>query len=179
MKRLFIGISFSSEVCDYFHDAQLMVEKYCEKANYTRYDNFHLTLKFLGMMDEATVDGLIDVIKSLSVEKITLMFDHIGFFKKKNRYVIYMGNKPSEPLTDLAIALNDALVEANVIDREEFIYKPHVTLCRNAAILVPSVDLSRGIEIEKEATVDNITLYESTNIDGKLTYKPIYIQELK
>ena len=48
MKRLFIGISFSTELKDYFKHAQLMVEKYCEVAKYTSYDNFHLTLKFLG-----------------------------------------------------------------------------------------------------------------------------------
>ena len=32
MKRLFIGVSFSSELSDYFQDAQLMMNKYCEVA---------------------------------------------------------------------------------------------------------------------------------------------------
>ena len=44
MKRLFIGVKFSDDVNDYFQTSQLMVEKYCERANYTRYDNFHLTM---------------------------------------------------------------------------------------------------------------------------------------
>lgn len=178
MKRLFIGISFSSELKDYFKDAQLMVEKYCEVARYTRYDNFHLTLKFLGMMDEASVNQLIEVIKSVDVEKMTLMLDHIGFFKKKNRYVIYMGPRPNEQLTEVAMKLHEALVERELATREEFIYTPHVTLCRNAKLLVPSVDLSRGINISKETIIDNITLYESTNINGVLTYKPLYVREV-
>ena len=59
MKRLFIGISFSSELSDYFKDAQLMINKYCEVARYTRDKNFHLTLKFLGMKEESIVPDLI------------------------------------------------------------------------------------------------------------------------
>ena len=178
MKRLFIGISFSTELKDYFKHAQLMVEKYCEVAKYTSYDNFHLTLKFLGMMEEASVNQLIEIINSIDVEKIILMLDHIGFFKKKNRYVIYMGTHPNEALTKVAMDLHDALVEARLVTQEEFIYTPHVTLCRNAKLLVPSVDLSRGIDIQKEMMLDNITLYESTNINGVLTYQPLYIQEV-
>ena len=83
MKRLFIGISFSTELKDYFKHAQLMVEKYCEVAKYTSYDNFHLTLKFLGMMEEASVNQLIEIINSIDVEKIILMLDHVGFLKRK------------------------------------------------------------------------------------------------
>ena len=178
MRRLFIGVGFSSELRGYFQDAALMVEKYCETAKYTRRENFHLTLKFLGMMDESTINTLIDVINHVEVNELTLYFDHIGFFKKKNRYVIYMGLHPNEALTQIAIDLHDALVEKGLTSAEEFIYTPHITLCRKAKFLVPSVDLSRGIEISKETMVNNITLYESTNIDGVLTYRPIYIREV-
>ena len=178
MKRLFIGVSFSSELSDYFQDAQLMINKYCEVARYTRDANFHLTLKFLGMKDESVVPQLIEVINSIEIDKITLWLDHIGFFKKKNRYVIYMGTHPNEHLTKVTMDLHELLVEKNLSPKEEFIYTPHVTLCRNAKLLVPSVDLSRGIHIDKKTLIDNITLYESTNINGVLTYQPLYIREV-
>ena len=93
MRRLFIGVGFSSELRGYFQDAALMVEKYCETAKYTRRENFHLTLKFLGMMDESTINTLIDVINHIEVNQLTLYFDHIGFFKKKNRYVYGITSK--------------------------------------------------------------------------------------
>ena len=64
MKRLFIGVKFSDDVNDYFQTSQLMVEKYCERANYTRYDNFHLTLRFLGMIEESKVPEIVQIIKS-------------------------------------------------------------------------------------------------------------------
>ncbi len=178
MKRLFIGVSFSSELKDYFHEAGLMIEKYCETAKYTRNENFHLTLKFLGIVDESAIDPLINIIKDLDVTQLNLCFDHIGFFKKKNRYVIYMGVHPNEALTQLAIDLNEALVREGMASHEVFIYTPHVTLCRQAKLLVPSIDLSRGISISKETILDNITLYESTNIEGVLTYQPLYIREV-
>ena len=178
MKRLFIGIGFSQELKDYFKESQLMVEKHCETARYTRYDNFHLTLKFLGMMNESSVNELIEVMKSIELEKIHLMFDHIGFFKKKNRYIVYMGPQANEKLTNLAMSLQTALVQANLVKQEEFVYKPHVTLCRNAKLLIQSGDISREAKIQKEAIINNITLYESATINGVLTYTPLYIREV-
>ena len=76
------------------------------------------------------------------------------------------------------IKFYELLVEKNLAPKEDFIYTPHVTLCRNAKLLVPSVDLSRGIHIDKKTLIDNITLYESTNINGVLTYQPLYIREV-
>ena len=89
MKRLFIGVKFSDDVNDYFQTSQLMVEKYCERANYTRYDNFHLTLRFLGMIEESKVPEIVQIIKDLEVQRMKLFFDHIGFFNKKGRCDLY------------------------------------------------------------------------------------------
>ena len=69
MKRLFIGIGFKEDIRSYFTDAQLMIEKYCKANKYTSYDNFHLRLKFLGMMNEGSIDSLIENINSLSIKK--------------------------------------------------------------------------------------------------------------
>lgn len=178
MKRLFIGVKFSSDVNDYFKTSQLMVEKYCERANYTRYDNFHLTLKFLGMIEESRIDRIIEIINEVDVQRMELFFDHIGFFNKKGRYVIYMGSQPKVELTDYVMKLNDKLVNCSLIEKDEQIYTPHITLYRNAKILVPSVDVSRGMTIEYKANIRNVTLFESTNIDGVLTYRPLYTREL-
>lgn len=84
MKRLFIGVHFDKEMNNYFKSAQLRVEKYCERANYTSYDNFHLTLKFLGMMEESSILAIIDVIKNLRATPVPVLLDHIGFLIKKD-----------------------------------------------------------------------------------------------
>ena len=52
MKRLFIGIGFTDEPKDYFKETSTNRWKICETAGLTAYDNFHLTLKFLGMMND-------------------------------------------------------------------------------------------------------------------------------
>ena len=163
MKRLFIGVKFSDDVNDYFQTSQLMVEKYCERANYTRYDNFHLTLRFLGMIEESKVPEIVD---------------HIGFFNKKGRYVIYMGCQPAVELTDYVMKLNDKLVKHSLIEKDEHIYTPHITLCRHSKLLVPLVDISRGITIERQAEILNVTLFESINVDGTLMYRPLFTREL-
>lgn len=178
MKRLFIGVKFSDDVNDYFQTSQLMVEKYCERANYTRYDNFHLTLRFLGMIEESKVPEIVQIIKDLEVQRMKLFFDHIGFFNKKGRYVIYMGCQPAVELTEYVMKLNDKLVKHLLIEKDEHIYTPHITLCRHSKLLVPLVDISRGITIERQAEILNVTLFESINVDGTLMYRPLFTREL-
>lgn len=177
-KRLFIGINFSDETKDYFHQIQMMVEKYCERGHYSAKDNFHLTLKFMGSKEEEDISKMIEIIDSLDAYKMTIRFDHIGFFAKKNKYVIYAGCLPNYELTKLANEIDDELFELKLSDKQEPVYTPHLTLIRSAKLLVPSVDVSRGIEVDKEVKITNITLYESINIDGVLKYIPIYVREL-
>lgn len=178
MRRLFIGVKFSSDVNDYFKTSQLMLEKYCEKANYTRYNNFHLTLKFLGMIEESRIQEITQIIKDLEVQRMKLFFDHIGFFNKKGRYVVYMGCQPNVELTNYVMKLNEKLLNNSLIEQSEQIYTPHITLGRNAKLLVPLVDISHGIPIDCEAQITNITLFESKNVNGTLTYQPLFTREL-
>ena len=178
MKRLFIGIGFTDELKDYFKEHQQIVGKYCETARYTAYDNFHLTLKFLGMMNDSDIVKVIDVMKSIKFEKIYLVFDHLGYFKKKNRYIVYVGPESNEKLTYLAKNLQLGLVQANLVKDEDFVYRPHVTLCRNAKLLASPDELSQKLKIKKEETINHMILYESLSINGKLTYQPLYILEV-
>ena len=124
------------------------------------------------------IDEIIQIINELEVQRIKLFFDHIGFFNKTGRYVVYMGCQPNVELTNYVMKLNDRLLDASLIERNEQIYTPHITLSRNAKLLVPLVDISRGITIECEGQIANITLFESTNINGILTYQPIFTREL-
>lgn len=178
MRRLFIGIGFTDELKDYFKENQQIVETYCETAKYTTYNNFHLTLKFLGMMNDSDIVKVIDVMQSIKFEKIHLVFDHLGYFKKKNRYIVYVGPKSNDQLTDLAKNLQLGLVQANLVKNEDFVYQPHVTLCRNAKLITLPDELSQKVKITKEETINHMTLYASLSINGKLTYQPLYILEV-
>lgn len=63
MRRLFIGIGFTDELKEHFKENQQIVEMYCETAKYTTFNNFHLTLKFLGMMNDSDMVKVINVMK--------------------------------------------------------------------------------------------------------------------
>lgn len=106
------------------------------------------------------------------------MFDHLGYFKKKNRYIVYVGSESNDQLTDLAKNLQLGLVQANLVKNENFVYHPHVTLCRNAKLITSPDELSQKVKIKKEETINHMALYESLSINGKLTYQPLYILEV-
>ena len=92
--------------------------------------------------------------------------------------MIYMGCQPAVELTDYVMKLNDKLVKHSLIEKDEQIYTPHITLCRHSKLLVPLVDISRGITIERQAEILNVTLFESINVDGTLMYRPLFKREL-
>ena len=178
MRRLFIGVNFTNEEKDYFALVQGVLKKYCDRARYTHPENFHLTLKFLGLMPQEAIENLIKIIDEIEIGEIVLESEHIGFFSKKRGHIAYLGFKTQPELTLMAGNLNDALIEAGLVENDEFIYTPHITLCRNAHFIVPLVDVSKGIAAKKAIRITNITLYESINIEGVLTYQPIHMRKV-
>jgi len=178
MRRLFIGINFTDEEKGYFATTQKILEKYCTRAHYTRMENFHLTLRFLGYMSNNQEQQIIDIINKIEIKPLILKTEHIGFFAKKRGYIAYLGFKPQPELTKVAVDINEKLEAAKLVISDEFIYTPHITLCRNAQFILPLVDISKGIKIERDIQITNVTLYESINLEGELTYRPLYIRKV-
>ena len=179
MQRLFIGIDFNEKDKAFFALAQDVLRKYCDRGRYTQPENFHLTLKFLGLVPEAEISKLIEIINNLEVPDLILVTEHLGFFSKKRGYIAYLGFRPHQELAQLAQDLNGFLEAAGFGEPEEHLFTPHITLCRQANFLCPLVDLSKGLNLERELAVDNITLYESINIDGVLKYRPLYVRKVR
>ena len=178
MRRLFIGVNFTNEEKEHFALVQDILKKYCDRAKYTRKENFHLTFKFLGLIPDEMEEKLIEIINTMEFENLTIQTEHIGFFSKKRGYIAYIGFKIQPELAKLVTDLNNTLMDVGVVEKDEFIYTPHITLSRNTHFLVPLVDVSKGLDIEKELPITNITLFESINIDGVLTYRPLYTRKV-
>ena len=50
--RTFIAIELEQDVKEYLASVQTETQKLCRRGNYTPMDNFHLTLHFLGEINE-------------------------------------------------------------------------------------------------------------------------------
>ncbi len=171
MKRLFIGLNFSLVEKQHFSDIQKQVEKHLEKGRLSDISNFHVTLQFIGAVPDELISNVKEVMDATSFEPVKLVFNHIGYFQKKNRYVIYIGCEPNEKLTSLASELNRRLAMCGLV-QESDAYVPHLTLARNALVDVSKLST---VDVFYECVVDEMTLYESTRVNDELTYLPLYV----
>jgi 2'-5' RNA ligase len=148
--RLFLAIELPDDVRSHLLVARQRLETGLPKIAYTRPENLHLTLKFLGEVDKKRVDGIAESLSRISTQRIELQANEIECFPARGAVRIV-----TAALTGTLPPLR-ALVE-NVeqrckflgFEREQRAYKPHVTLGRARPDLSPKFRQLAG-----DATVD-------------------------
>lgn len=175
-KRVFIAIEFDNNIKNYLREIQNKIMNISEKGNFTSLDNFHLTLKFIGGTDSNTIDNIIKCIDYTASKhfKFNLSLDKLGEFVKKNKSIPWVGLKANNHLNQLYLNLEAELEKIN-IEKEDKAYTPHITLGRQIVFSDNFSKLKKEITIDnKIILVDKISLMESSRINGKLRYTPIY-----
>ena len=163
-KRLFFGLPLND-------DARAAVraaaeEMRLEKGKLTDADNYHITLAFLGQVDEEAVPELMRLADLAWRAPFELTLSgKIGAFKGGS--VIWAGLMDSAPLTEMQKRLSDILRE-NGFPLEEGVYTPHITMARSARAAQPYPPVGR-VSFDTRA----ITLFESLREGGRLVYKPL------
>ncbi len=151
-------------------------------------ENFHVTLSFLGNVDEealfAIEDALDDITNPL---ENTLVFDHAGSFTssgrsgssgKRKEHTWWMGLRENEALAKLQRAIRGKM-EALGFEFEARAFTPHVTLARHVTFAEGSEQTSASAlaaHVAGEpfsAQVNTFSLMESKTVDGKVVYEEI------
>lgn len=166
MARLFIGIKLPRSYQDRVHPFTQDLGKGIDtKVNWTRPNNWHLTLKFLGDTEESRIPAITDALAAIDRPSFTMQAGGGGAFPHaKHPSIIWLDLlQGSQQCQDLAATINDAL-DALGIAREKKRFRPHLTLGR---IKRPGRDDWQGVldavgkETWPEFTVDRFTLWES------------------
>jgi 2'-5' RNA ligase len=98
----------------------------------TRYDNFHITLAFLGQQPAALLPALKEILERLPTGSMTLTLNRSGYFSR-NRIAWAGMHAPPDALFELQRSLAQLLVRKQVAYDAQSSFKPHVTLARNAS----------------------------------------------
>ena len=143
--RLFIAVTIPEEVKTKIEEAQGKMRRALpERAvRWTRREQFHLTLKFLGDVDAARVEALGEAIRAAcqGFGALHLRAERVGFFPDL-RYprVVWVGVKDqAEQLPRLQGAVESAMREYATEDKEER-FTGHVTLARIKGIRRPEAE---------------------------------------
>lgn len=126
MARLFIAI----ELPDQVKQALIKLQTPVPGAKWVPLDQLHLTLAFLGEVDETTGGHLFPALSSVGVPPFTLHFSGVGCFPDRRRpRVLWVGLEKNPLLDSLAAQVRSAVLECG-IPQEERPFSPHITLAR-------------------------------------------------
>ena len=170
--RAFIGIPFSVEVKQYLEGIKKEILDNSIKANPSRMENFHLTLLFLGEINEKEQIDIESALDSLEdIKPFDIVLGKPGTFNKGKESILWVGI--NEGFDDLKQLHKEVvrLVNDQGFDFPSNQYKPHITLARR--VLFEDEFNIMKIKIKPIVVkVDKVHLYESHQINGVLTYTP-------
>lgn len=137
--------------------------------------NWHITLRYIGAMDEVSVDRLLAGLDEAQLgDGFTLRVSGLGAFPKPARAtVLFVGlDAGSEQLAGLAESVQE-VVDGIGLGREDRPFVGHVTLAR----IRPPADVRELIERAElppiPIPVEAVTVFESIQVDRGTEYRPI------
>jgi len=143
-------------------------------------ENLHLTLKFLGSIEETQVSPLTERLKAAagSLSSFTLRLEGIGAFPRTtDPRVIWVGvSEGKEKLAELASAVEQTCAELG-FPKEERPFSPHLTIGRirsrdHPAGLIKKLQVAEFCG-ETPAPVNQVILYQSTLSPQGPLYTPL------
>lgn len=178
--RTFIAIELSKEIQDSLSFLQDKLKDARADVKWVSPENIHLTLKFLGEIDDKKLDKIIQIAEDITKDKKTfyLRLSSIGAFPNINfPRVIWVGVDKGDAETKEIVEVLEEKIAKIGIPPESRAFSSHITIGRvrsslNRKELIKSLDYlqSNFGQENLELRVTKITVFKST-----LTPKgPIY-----
>lgn len=124
--RLFIGIMLDEVITDSLAELQKDMKRLGVSGNYTKIENLHLTLVFIG--EYGSPDDVLDAMEEARFTPFSIRLDGVGNFGE----LFWVGLSKNEELQAFVKRLRRTLSDHGIpFDRKRF--SPHITLIRKAS----------------------------------------------
>jgi 2'-5' RNA ligase len=169
--RTFIAIELPQEIKSALSNIQAELKQAHADVKWVKPENIHLTLKFLGEIDETLVEKICAILEDIARQNtpFNLSLSDLGAFPKLNYpRVIWIGVTNDQPVVKIAEEIEKEAVEIG-LPSESRPFSSHITVGRVRS------GLNRGALIEKlnflkknfppsklEFKVHSLTLFKST-----------------
>jgi 2'-5' RNA ligase len=159
--RLFVGIGFDEDLT-----ARIgALQQGLPGARWVERDNLHLTLRFIGEVDEDLAEEIHHGLAGLAEPPFTLTLAGLGLFGDRHQArTLWLGVERSEPLSRLAARVDSVVVQAGG-QPEPRRFNPHVTLARlkdTPSGRIQDFLAATGRFHEEHVAVERFTLFRST-----------------
>lgn len=183
--RCFIAIELSQEIKEALAKIEDELKKGISGVKWVKPDNIHLTLKFLGHIEEETVEEIKKILTQAAsqTKPFKIKLSSPGAFPTSTRpRVIWIGvdeeNKESSNLVNLI----EERITPLGIEKESRAFHSHLTLAR-VKFLKDKNSVKNAFDSLKvppaEMTASKITLFQSTLTRGGSIYAVLHEAEFK
>jgi len=165
-KRLFFALWPDHRQRDRMRDFISPVTKLVEGKAVDRRD-WHITLAYIGDLDVRFIPELQESASAFQVEPFRLRLDKLEFWPRPKIAAVVPLRIPTE-LEDLVEKLKGLVFAAGVDPEHQRVYRPHVTVVRNARQF-------ETLRLAQSAVTEwsGFELMESVTEHGQTTYRPL------
>ena len=187
MKRLFIAVpiqeSVRNQIVKGISETELSKKM---PVRWTPVQNLHLTLQFLGDVEEKRIPLLKQILDRIRIPetKEELVFTGIGTFPNRNSpRIIWLGIESNDYLQKMQRSLTGSLDEEG-FETDHKRFKAHLTLGRVRDNALVSNEIMSGFETGwsrlqiSSSALDSVTLFESRLRPGGPVYSAVYEKKL-
>lgn len=187
--RTFIAIVLSEEIKDFLVKLQEKLKASNADVKWVKKEGIHLTLKFLGNVEQKKIDEIIKIINNISnhMASFQLELGSIGAFPKKEipRVIWVDLSKGDEETKAIAQKLEEEIAKLG-IPKEKRAFSSHITLGRvktslNRKQLIEQLNYLQANPLKEKPKykVEKITLFKSTLTPTGPIYQVLYEGNLK
>lgn len=125
--RLFVGLAVSEATIDTLERLTLRLRAKDDGLRWSTPEQWHVTLVFLGEVDDAAQAALVKELRSVRQPALTLRMERVGVFERSG--ILYAEVEVAQELLRLYEAVA-AVVRRRGLEIEERPYRAHITLAR-------------------------------------------------
>ena len=144
-----------------------------QTARVAKPSDYHLTLKFLGDVNESKLERVKKELRKVRFKPFVLKLNKIGSFPKDKKFisVIWIGVTPKRKIVNLMKNVDDILV--SLFDREKR-FEPHITLGRVKAVKNKNEFMKVfDLRVEERFKVNSIKLIKSELTEDGARYETL------
>jgi len=175
--RLFVAVNFNEEIKNRLLKVQTQLRSQALRGSFTRPENFHLTLAFLGETPEEMLQKLFSIVEEIQSPPFDILLNRTGCFTHSHKELWWIGMEQDCPGLSTLKAIHARLI--NRLEQEGFSvdkrpFNPHITLGREIKHTQPIILDCQIIKVR----VDRISLMKSEHSMGVRTYTELFGQPL-
>jgi len=175
--RLFIAILFDDALKDQILEIQTLLREKALRGNFTRPENLHLTLIFLGETPGEQVPGVREALEELREEPFSLEFSRVGAFRRSGKELWWIGAREGPSLERLQGIREDLArgLGARGISFDNRPFNAHITLGREIRTGERETIPAHRIPVP----VHRVSLILSEQQRGLRVYRELHGKELR